>query len=214
MYRFLHFLHHIISVIILLLTPYQSNSFLLWSINVFIHSEKGINFEKGMEKWFANTKGARNYDLTEHMVDAVWGLHRRWTTIATKRRKSLNFFQHFAVFLVGTGAILQTLSHSLAPPYEWITSLAAGGFLGVAPFITQHFLSHEKMTAWIVSRATAEALKAEVIKFRAGVRPFHGDDSVEALAMIASKILEPGTCKFKMMIVITFSSQSFFAFIN
>lgn len=96
-----------------------------------------------------------------------------------------------AVILVSTGAVLQTLSHQLAPPYEWISSLVAGACLGIAPFVTQQFLCHEKINEWTASRKTAEALKAEVFKFRAGVKPYNEDDSVEILALTATQILEP-----------------------
>ena len=146
-----------------------------------------------MDAWFRSTSGGRNHELTDHMVNAVWGLHKRWSMIARKRRKALSFFQRLSVTLISTGAILQTLSYQVDTQYEWIFSLIAGACLGSAPFITHHFLSHEKMSEWVASRATSESLKAEVFKFRSGVRPYHRDNSVEVLAKVTTEILEPTT---------------------
>ena len=115
----------------------------------------------------------------------------RWYVTALKRRRSISFYQQLSVVLISAGAVLQTLSHQLTPPYEWISSLVAGACLGIAPFVTQQFLSHERINGWVASRATAEALKAEVFKFRAGVKPYDEDDSVEILALTATQILEP-----------------------
>jgi len=153
--------------------------------------EKALKYDEDLNKWFRNTLAGKNEAIQEDVVQTVWGLHRRWSTISRKRRRAFKFHQGLAVVLVSSGAILQTLSNQLPAPYEWITSLGAGGCLGLAPFVTQHFLSHEKMTAWVESRAASEGLKAEVFKFRAGVKPYHTDNSVEILATKASEILEP-----------------------
>lgn len=74
--------------------------------------------------------------------------------------------------LVSVGAALQVAATQLPAKFREPAVMAGGTFIGLAEFIKKKFLTDDNIQSMVSSYTTSQAIKAEVIKFRAKVSPY------------------------------------------
>jgi len=116
-------------------------------------------------------------------VNAVWKRHRRWSKVASHRKRKVRLARiQNLVFLV-SGAGLHTVAMQIKR-YAWAIRLAGGACLAAAPLITHNYLSKEKISEWTRSRAISEGIKREVYTFCAGVAPYDGNSLIAIQTLV------------------------------
>mmetsp|Transcript_48731 Transcript_48731/g.146847 ORF Transcript_48731/g.146847 Transcript_48731/m.146847 type:complete len:311 (-) Transcript_48731:863-1795(-) len=109
----------------------------------------------------------------DRAVQSIWERHIIWKLIAQRQKTAVVRWRLCALYLSVAGAALQTLSTQLPLPAKSVVSITGGLCIALIPFITNRFLSKEKLQRESRSKVTAEAIKAEVFMFRASVAPYN-----------------------------------------
>jgi len=108
----------------------------------------------------------------ERIVQSQWEKHRRWSLIASERKRMLEIGRISKLVLVSTGAVAQVASTQLPVQYKAFAKVFGGLCIGAGTYIKTKVITDEKMKKMVASFKTSQAIKAEVYKFRAQVGPY------------------------------------------
>jgi len=105
----------------------------------------------------------------ERILQSQWDKHRRWSKIASERKKMLEIGRITKLVLISTGAVAQVASTQLPVEYKAFANIFSGVCIGAGTYIKTKFLTDEKIKNMAASFKTSQAIKAEVYQFRARV---------------------------------------------
>jgi len=123
--------------------------------------------------------------LADDKVQLLWDRFRRWNSVAIKCRKGIEKWRLITVVCTISGSVFATLATQLPGDQAWACALGGGLLLGCVPKIKQNHTSPAKVDEWVRTRTVAEAIKAEIFKFRTGIQPYNDNN----VATTASQIL-------------------------
>jgi len=138
-------------------------------------------------------------DEVNSIVQKVWERHRRWSQLASKKKRVIQRARVAALTCSVLGAALQTLS---VPLETWlpmtlnarVPQLIGSGMLALAPWLTTKYCAREMIREWYRSRAVSEDIKAQVFLFRARIEPYNRemppDESLPLLIQEVGTITE------------------------
>mmetsp|Transcript_12585 Transcript_12585/g.14394 ORF Transcript_12585/g.14394 Transcript_12585/m.14394 type:complete len:424 (+) Transcript_12585:284-1555(+) len=107
--------------------------------------------------------------LAERILKSQWDKHRRWSKVASERKKMLEIGRISKLVLISSGAVAQVASTQLPVEYKAFANLFSGACLGAGTYIKTNFLTVEKIKKNAACFKTSQAIKAEVYQFRARV---------------------------------------------
>ena len=116
------------------------------------------------------------------VVDA-WRRHRQWSLAAELARRRIERYRLLVLVLLVLGAVMGAAATQSGWPRS-VTGTAAGvaSFaLAAAGVVQQRHLTATEMVRWPVARAASETLKAEIVRYLAGVAPYDGSDRDDVL---------------------------------
>jgi hypothetical protein len=120
---------------------------------------------------------------THDLVEELWRKQRAWSRAADRAKSEVERFRLLSLVLVVLAAALGTAAPVLAPiepAAGRIAGVVAGVSLGLLPLVRRR-LRLPTYERWSRLRSISEAIKAEIYRYLAGVRPYRGEDKVRVL---------------------------------
>jgi hypothetical protein len=111
-------------------------------------------------------------------VTDAWRRHRQWSRAAEVARARVDRRRRLVLVLLVLGAVAGAAAAEGSWPRS-VTGSAAGVasfVLAAAGLVQQRYLSAAEVVRWPTARAASETLKAQVVRYLAGVAPFDGGD--------------------------------------
>lgn len=120
---------------------------------------------------------------THDLVEELWRKQRAWSRAAGRAKSEVERFRLLSLILVVLAAALGTAAPALThihPVAGRTAGVVAGVSLGLLPLVRRRLRlpTYEK---WSRLRSISEAIKAEIYRYLAGVRPYRGDDRLRIL---------------------------------
>ena len=112
-------------------------------------------------------------------LEYAWGEYRVWAATSRLKKAEIFSWKFWVLVLSVAGAVLATLSKQLAGCSDlasWAIGIVGGGLVALATYFGREILSPVEERIWIRARSIAETLKAEIFLFRAGAKPYDGQD--------------------------------------
>jgi hypothetical protein len=116
-------------------------------------------------------------------LQSVWQAHQQWSAAAGTAQKKLSGSRLTNLVLLVLGAVAAALAVQTWLTSNETTALAAFSafLLTVAGIIQGTVLTPKNTSRWTSARAASEALKAEIYRYLAGVKPYAGPDRAKRL---------------------------------
>jgi len=158
-------------------------------------SSADLGYDHSLEDQNPTTRSSAADDkYAERIILSQWGKHRRWSLIASKRRRMLKIGRISKLVLVSTGAVAQVASTQLPVQYKAFASTFGGLCIGAGTYIKTRVITDENIKKMVDSFEISQAIKAEVYKFRARVKPYSqlenkpGEEALNLLQQRCSSI--------------------------
>ena len=138
-------------------------------------------------------------------LETVIASQKRWSTTANSLKSSIERARRTVLWLAVLGAILETFAAQLAGVSQierigtskaaYVHLAMALGYLGAAALavvavVRQWKLGHDRIQAWVLSRAGSESLKREIYRYRTRSGPYAAGNPDNELLNQHDKILE------------------------
>lgn len=123
----------------------------------------------------------------ERIIQSQWEKHRRWALVNKIRKRNLLNARFAKLAFVSAGAVVQVAATQVPVAQKATYSLVGGILVGIGTYIKTNLLTENKVGNMVTSFYVSQAIKSEVIKYRASAGVYSKanvgseDDAVQKL---------------------------------